>query len=109
MSLENMKKTKPKSKIDFWNDLKNREDFVKNRFFTKNFDWEGESEYRFLTFSRESDDIMLSIKKSLSKVIVGINFSKYYIPSLKEIVPEKKIYGIDFHNFDSNFEIVNLF
>ena len=102
VGLENLKKTKNIT----WQDLKNDDYFIKRRFFTKNPDWEGEFEYRFLTFSRDNNDIMLSIKDSLTMVICGIRFSKYYAPALINLFSKDKIYTID-PNLDmgGNFRI----
>lgn len=103
MSPENHLKQCIKKK-SFWEELQGDKRFIDNRFFTKNLDWEGESEFRFLTFDNDPNDIFLSIKESLSKVIFGISFSKYLLPSLSNLVPEKMIYGIDF-SLEGNFEI----
>jgi len=97
MSPENQKKHKPKCLCEFWTDKQNDETFVENRFFTKNLDWKGESEYRFL-----------SIKNSLSMVILGINFSECNLPSLVELVPKEKLFGID-TDLDGSFEIQNIY
>ena len=73
--------------------LKIRSDksFVKNNFFSKNEDWGGELEYRFLAFSEKNDPIYLSIKNSLGLVILGPHFSKHLLPSISELVPKSKI------------------
>lgn len=104
MSPENQKKHKAKCLCEFWADHQKNEQFVDQRFFSKNIDWEGESEYRFLTFNKDLDDILLSIKQSLNRIIIGINFSKYLLPSLIELIPKEFIYGID-TDFEGNFEI----
>ncbi|MDX9854756.1 MAG: DUF2971 domain-containing protein [Tenuifilaceae bacterium] len=94
---------------EHWEKFIKDEKEVCERFFTKNIDWEGESEYRFLTFSDYSEDIYLSIKESLSKVILGLNFSKYLLPSVVAIVPKEKIYQIQFDQFNGRFRIENVF
>ncbi len=108
MSSENHKKHKSKCLCEFWSDLKTNKEFIKKRFFTKNIDWDGESEYRFLSFNNEIDEIVLSIKESLSKLILGINFSKYFLPSLIELVPKEKIYTTDLDPSNGNFIINQL-
>jgi hypothetical protein len=106
MSPENSLIHKHKSISQFWTDLQKNSKFVKDRFYTKNMDWEGESEYRFLTFSSDNDDIFLSFKNSLIKVILGINFSKYLLPSVKELVPKEKLFVITLSD-SGNFELNN--
>jgi hypothetical protein len=103
MSPENNLK-QSNSKKSFWEELQGDKNFIDDRFFTKNLDWDGESEYRFLTFSNDPNDIFLSIKESLTKVIFGINFSKHFLPSLMKSVPKELIYGVDFSQ-EGNLEI----
>lgn len=100
---------KSPSSTEHWEKFIKDEKEVNERFFTKNIDWEGESEYRFLTFSNYSEDIYLSINKSLSKVILGLNFSKHLLPSVVDLVPEEKIYQIQFNETDGRFRIENVF
>lgn len=66
---------------------------IKNRFFCKNSDWIDESEYRFLVYSKE--EIFLSFKNSLDCVILGPNFSKYFLSSILQFIPKDKIFGIE--------------
>lgn len=106
MSPENYLKHKHKCICEFWNDLQKNPKFVNDRFFTKNMDWEGESEYRFQAFSNDDDDILLSFKNSLIKVILGINFSKYFLPSIRALVPKEKLFGITISD-SGNFELSN--
>lgn len=89
---------------DFWKDLQNKPKFIDERFFTKNRDWEGESEYRFLTFNKNSEEILLSISNSIKRVILGIHFSKYYLPSIYGLVSKEKVYGLRLDS-TGNFEI----
>ncbi len=97
-------KLKSKSNTEFWHSLQMEDKFIKDRFFTKNIDWNGESEYRFLAFSQDTDRILLSIKMSLCKIILGINFSKYFLPSVRELVSDELIYIIS-PSDSGNFEI----
>ena len=60
---------------------------IKDRFFTKNTDWQGEAEYRFIAYSENNDEIFFSIKDSLEKVYLGVGFSKHYVPSISKSVP----------------------
>ncbi|HDP75998.1 MAG TPA: DUF2971 domain-containing protein [Bacteroidales bacterium] len=100
---------KSPSPTEHWERFIKDEKEVNERFFTKNIDWESESEYRFLTFSDDSEDIYLSIKESLSKVILGLNFSKHLLPSVVALVPKEKIYQIQFNESDGRFRIENVF
>ncbi len=69
--------------------------FVSRRFFEKNIDWEGESEYRFLTFVPGKEEITLSIESSIEKIILGINFSKHHLPSIEGFIDRKNISVIE--------------
>lgn len=94
------------SRHDEWKKYQSNPQFVKEQFFTKNIDWEGECEYRFLTFVENSNnEIYLSIKNSLIKVITGLNFSKYYLPSLERLVGKDKIDKLIFDKWSGDFEI----
>ncbi len=101
--------TPPKTLLGFWDDLKKNKKFINERLFTKNIDWEGESEYRFLTLSDDSESIYLSMQKSLSKVILGLNFSKHLLPSIEALVPKDKIYQIVLDKYDGKFRIEKVF
>lgn len=89
---------------DFWKELQNNDKFVNERFFTKNRDWEGESEYRFLAFHKSSEEIFLSFNKSIRRIILGINFSRHYLPSIHKIIPKDKVFGLRL-DYEGNFEI----
>ncbi len=78
-----------------WNTLKSNSDFVKKRFFTKNLDWQGESEYRFLTFKNIDIDRYLSIENSLTKIIFGVNASRHYLPAVIDKVEKENVYYLD--------------
>ncbi len=80
--------------------------FLKEQFFTKNKDWEGESEYRFLTFIEDdSEEIYLSFKNLLDKIIRGLNFSKYYMPSLESLIEKSKIDLLVFDRWRGDFKL----
>jgi hypothetical protein len=78
----------------FWDNFKNDFTTVEKWFFTKNKDWEGESEYRLLKFKDNSEEDFLSIKNSLSSIYLGLQFSKHYLPSLKSLAPNVDIYNL---------------
>ena len=83
---------------DFWNSLKNDNNFIENRLFTKNKDWEGESEYRFLAFKKYPVDIIFSIKDSLEYIVLGVHFSRHYLPSILSLVNKDKIKALGLYN-----------
>lgn len=89
-SAESYEKESNTSK-DFWHSKQTDKGFIENRLFTKNKDWEGESEYRFLAFKKYPEDIVFSIKESLEYIILGVHFSRYYLPSILSMVPKDKI------------------
>jgi len=76
---------------EFWKIKQSDKSFIENRLFTKNKDWEGESEYRFLAFKKDSEDIIFSINKSLEYIILGVHFSRHYLPSILKMVQKDKI------------------
>lgn len=86
---------KPKSTRDVWEDKQKDKKYVENRFFTKNKDWEAESEYRFLTFNKEAQEITLSIKESLVRIHLGVHFSQYYLPSIRQFLTVDKIKALE--------------
>jgi hypothetical protein len=83
------------------------EKFLRDRFFTKNPDWKGESEYRFLIVTDEGSNPVLKIEKSLTQVILGINFSKHLLPSLSAYTNDIDVKGIDL-NFRGELSIKSL-
>lgn len=90
-----------------WNALKTNRTFIKNRFFTKNIDWQGESEYRFLTFKKSEYESGLSIEKSLKKVILGIDSSRHFLPSIIDKIEKSKVYYITLDSY-GNLDINNV-
>ena len=69
---------------------------VNNRkylFYSKLKDWESERETRLLKFSKVSSDEYTSIRKSIKRIILGIDFNNIYLPTIiklaNEIVIEK--------------------
>lgn len=87
-----------------WNALKSSPEFVKRRFFTKNIDWQGEAEYRFLTFKKQIDDNELSIANSLEKVILGINSSRHFLPAIIDKIDREKVFYLDLDS-DGHYEL----
>lgn len=92
---------------EHWEDFQKQDKFIKERFFKKNIDWEGESEYRFLAFSKENSSIFLDITRSIEKIILGLNVSKYYLPSIERLVDKEKIYQLEM-GIDEQFRLKQL-
>jgi hypothetical protein len=80
---------------------------IKNRFFTKNTDWKGEAEYRFIAYSENNEEIFFSIKTSLEKVYLGVGFSKHYVPSIIKSIPSKMVCCMNFY-IDGKYEAKDL-
>lgn len=104
LSPENQKGKITLTRREYFNSLISEKLFVENRFFSKNKDWEGESEYRFISFHGSSEELLLSIEKSLRRVIIGINFSKHFLPSVFELVPRSIVNGIELITTEGIFE-----
>lgn len=67
-------------------------------FFTKFIDWKSEHEVRILFFDKKDGDQFFSIKNSISRIILGIDFNKVYTPSIQKYVDYDKIEKIQFEN-----------
>jgi hypothetical protein len=68
---------------------------IRKRFFTKNKDWEGESEYRFLVHTKDSEELYMSIKNSLEYIVLGVGVSKKSLPLvIKFMNGEKSIHNL---------------
>ena len=91
-------KTESNTAKDFWKSLKSDNKFINERFFKKNNDWRGEQEYRFLAFNDSSDEVILSIEKSIEKIVLGPHFSRYKLPSLLAQVDKDKIIALGLDN-----------
>ncbi len=48
-------------------------------FFQKNWDWHTESEFRILHFGNEKQDVYCSIRNSLKRIILGVDFKMEHI------------------------------
>jgi hypothetical protein len=107
-SAKNNDKENSKCTCEHWKDYKKQRKFITERFFSKNIDWEGESEYRFLTFLEKNSGIFLNITSAIEKVIVGFNFSKHYLPSLENLVDRNKIYLLEM-GLDEQFQLRKLY
>ncbi len=67
-------------------------------FFRKNNEWESEKEKRLLLFSSEPNSEYCTIKKSLKKIILGIDFHDNYFPSVLNLCPEIEIKKLTYWN-----------
>lgn len=77
--------------VDFY-DVNMNEIQIKDRFYTKNPDWIGESEYRFVANTRE--DVSFYLRDSLEKIYLGPAFSKHYISAILQYVPKENVKGL---------------
>ncbi len=77
-----------------------RNDFRKEHldylFFTKNKEWESEHEMRFVYFSDKMENEYCTIRNSLDAIYLGVDFKKQYLPALKALCEEVKIFSLDF-------------
>lgn len=64
---------------------------VDSLFFNKHIDWEGETELRAIKYYNENIPFTFNIKNSLEHIIVGMNLSKSYLPSIVDLIDGKKI------------------
>lgn len=71
---------------------------LKNLYFRKSIDWEGENEYRWLLFAPTEDPIFVSIKNSIKAVVLGANFPDNQFSQVKVYCQELGIpcYYLDF-------------
>lgn len=104
VSDETAKTYEPKTLKEFWKDLQHKEKFIRERFFSKNSDWEGEAEYRFLSFENQENFQFMNITDSIERIILGLNFSKHYLPAIEKLVPKEKIFLLKM-NQDEEFII----
>jgi hypothetical protein len=65
-------------------------------YFTKNKEWESEQELRLVYFSEKKENEYCSIKNSLKKIFVGVDFHNSYLPSIIKLCPHV---GIDKLNY----------
>jgi len=107
MAVEHLASHHPLSTYQLWEKYQKNTEFVQERFFTKNMDWAGEAEYRFLTFSKSDPEIDLSFVNSISQVILGMNFSRYFLPSIFKLIPQNKISMLQL-GVDGNLETIPL-
>lgn len=65
-------------------------------YFTKNDEWESESEKRLLIFSETKENEFCSIRNSLIGIHLGVDFHYSYLPSIEYHAKNKYLYQIEF-------------
>ncbi len=65
-------------------------------FFTKNDEWESESEIRLLIFSGCKENEYCSIKDSLVGIHLGVDFHDSYLSAIEQFSNDKYLYQITF-------------
>ncbi|MBN8837683.1 MAG: DUF2971 domain-containing protein [Sphingobacteriia bacterium] len=63
-----------------------RKEHLNFLFFTKNIEWESETEIRLLHFSNNFNNEYCSIRNSLKNIHLGINFHSSYIPAIQNLI-----------------------
>lgn len=81
-------------------------------YFTKDYDWQGESEYRIVlfnkNFSNENNNIKVKILDSLVGIILGCNTSENYIKLFKVLLKDKNIKLYKQENEGLVLKLINL-
>lgn len=83
-----------------------RMDNIDYFFFKKNKEWESESEVRLLYISENEENEYCTIKKSLSRIILGVDFIEQYYPSIKKNCENIPIQKLSYWNY--RFGFINL-
>lgn len=65
-------------------------------FFTKNYEWESEHEFRLIYFSDLIENEYCGINTCIESIFLGIDFNENYLPSINEKVPDINIESLDF-------------
>jgi len=78
-------------------------------FFTKNKEWESESEIRLLHFSDTDDNEYCTINKSLKNIHLGINFNMSNLSCIQDLISDTdiEIIGTEYGDFGLIFKKVN--
>lgn len=67
--------------VDLFSQI-NENEMLKHIYFNKGIDWKDESEYRWLLFNEQEDDIYIDLEPCIKSVVLGVN---YPINRIKEI------------------------
>lgn len=70
-------------------------------FFTKFIDWETEREFRILYVDNADIDRYLSIKKSLNRIILGMEFKECFLPIIFKLANNTPVESL--HYINNNF------
>lgn len=76
--------------------LKYREDNIDYLFFSKNDEWESESETRLIVFSNKEHEYC-SLTNSLENIHLGIDFHDSNLPSIKKFCKNSGIFKMKFY------------
>ncbi|MBK3518029.1 DUF2971 domain-containing protein [Carboxylicivirga marina] len=68
-----------------------REEYMDYFYFRKNDEWHSENEKRLLHYCYTTDNVYCSIRKSLRRVILGVDFNELYNPSIRSLIPNIEI------------------
>ena len=60
-------------------------------FFTKDWDWSSETEYRFLLRGDTKDEESIDVREALEAVIAGPQFHRVYRPGLYKLCQELEV------------------
>jgi hypothetical protein len=60
-------------------------------FFTKDWDWGSETEYRLLLRCKTKDEELLDVREALEAVIIGPRFHPVYRPGLFKLTQELQV------------------
>lgn len=77
----------------------------RTKYFRKHSDWESESEYRWLVFSKDIEDLNINYGNSLKAIVLGINVESKYECIFKKFT-SIPLYKISFE--DSEYKISKL-
>lgn len=82
--------------ISYFKEL--RKSYYKYFFYKKNLDWQTESEIRLLHFGKPDNDYYCSIKSSLKRIILGLEFDMGKLSVLETICGDIEICQLEFAN-----------
>ena len=67
----------------------------RDRFFTKDWDWESETEYRLLLRGETKEEEFIDVRDSLEAVIAGQSFHRVYKPGLYKLCQELGVEALE--------------
>ena len=66
-------------------------------YFTKTKEWESEKEMRLIYFSDKRENEYVSIKNSLTKIYLGVDFNDKYLPSIVALTGGIEKYKLEYN------------